>query len=159
MLTPYDVVISNAWRPNDSENLKRSLSRCKVHFFDLPEDDEEKRSRFIKQTDIDLYGKERATELALAEFNRNANEKSEAGFDLAETIFTSPGTDNTRPGFILFAAKTARVARSLCNYTITNSGDVLLNSIVSILEQKHAYRLVRRHKKEDQPTSDASSGS
>jgi hypothetical protein len=89
------------------------------------------------------------------EFNKEANAHAAAGFDLAETIFTAPGTDRTRPNVILFAAATARVAKSLCDYTITNRGDVLLNAVVSALEKKHANLLVRRHvNNDDQPASD-----
>jgi hypothetical protein len=127
-IRPYDVVISNAWRSNDPENRKQPLKMCKVHYFDFPDDR-------LKDAD------ERTREITLDQFNRDANMHSPAGFSLADIIISSPGDDGTKPDVILFAARTAEVASSLCNYTITNRGDVLLNTIVSILEQRHAAKL------------------
>jgi hypothetical protein len=140
-ISPFDVVISNAWRPKDPENLKRPLSMCKVYYFDFA--DNQTADKFIDHTEVDSYGLERARQIALDRFNKEANAHAAAGFDLVETIFSSPGSDKTIPDVILFADATAKVARSLCNYTITNRGDVLLNSIVSILEQRHADRLIK----------------
>ncbi|WP_156944622.1 hypothetical protein [Bradyrhizobium sp. Ec3.3] len=151
-ITPFDIIISNVWRPADTENLKRPLSMCKVHYFDFPNSEEA--NKFIKPVDVVLSGYERAREIALTEFNKEANAHAAAGFVLAESIFAAPSTDRIRPNVILFAAATARVARSLCDYTITNRGDVLLNAVVSALEKKHANLLVRRHvNNNDQPTS------
>lgn len=138
-LSPFDIVISNAWRAKDAENLKGALLICKVYYFDFP--DENTENKFTKQADIDSFGPNRARAIALDQFNSEANAHAAAGFGLAETIASLPGSTITKPNFIVFADATARVARSLCQYTITNRGDVLLNSIVTILEQRHANRL------------------
>jgi CheY-like chemotaxis protein len=36
-ISPYDLVITNIWRPNDPENRQRKLSLCRVHYFDFPD--------------------------------------------------------------------------------------------------------------------------
>jgi hypothetical protein len=85
--------------------------------------------------------RDQARVLALARFNADSNLHSAAGFGLADTILADWGNDDSAPQIIFFTAENARVARPLCGYRITNRGDVLLNSIVSILEQRYAKRL------------------
>jgi hypothetical protein len=35
-IAPYDIVITNVWRPNDPDHLKNELTVCRVHYFDFP---------------------------------------------------------------------------------------------------------------------------
>jgi hypothetical protein len=114
-LSPFDIVISNVWRPDDPDNLKRPLLSCKIHYFDFP--DEAQAEKEISKTDVATYGLERSRIIALDQFNKEVNTNSPAGFSLAETIFSSPGNNKTKPDVVLFAAATARVARvvSVCD--------------------------------------------
>jgi CheY-like chemotaxis protein len=140
-VSPFDIVITDVWRPDDPENLKLPLSKCRVHYFDFP--DRDLAAKTIKQDEVARFGKERAEQLALQRLNDNANAHSPAGFGLAEVILAAPGKEKVTPDIIFFAADTAEVARPLCGFRITNRIDVLLNSVVSILSERHADTLVK----------------
>jgi hypothetical protein len=141
-VSPFDVIITNVWRPADPQNKARKLDICRVHYFDFPSPKLEMDA--MNAQEITQYGKERARELALDRFNVDENLHSAAGFGMAETILSSPGTDKSRPQIIFFSADNARVARPMCGYRITNRADVLLNSVVSILEQRNSKLLVAK---------------
>jgi hypothetical protein len=175
-VSPFDVIITNVWRPHDPENEKRELSVCRVHFFDFPYDNfglnqskimnviepkslkrdaGEKPASTFPHSGLELnytdakevadYGKERSHELALERFNHYTNAHSAAGFGMADIILSAPGTDYTKPQIIFFTTgENAKVARPMCGYAITNRADILLNSVISILEQRHSERLVAK---------------
>jgi CheY-like chemotaxis protein len=138
-VAPYDVIITNVWRPRDPDQRKRSLTVCPVHYFDFPRGLDT--SSFFRDEDL-AKDKDQARALALERFNADANLHGAAGFGLADTVLADWGNDDSVPQIIFFTAENARVARPLCGYRITNRGDVLLNAIVSILEQRYSKRLV-----------------
>jgi CheY-like chemotaxis protein len=135
---PYDVIITNVWRPKDPDQGKRPLTLCPVHYFDFPRGMDTS-SFFVKEEAAKNLDEARVS--ALQRFNADANLHSAAGFGLADTVLADWGNDDSVPQIIFFTAEHARVARPLCGYRITNRGDILLNSIVSILEQRYAKRL------------------
>lgn len=141
-VSPYDVIITNVWRPADPENRAQKLDICRVHYFDFP--DPKLEATFTNAQEVTQYGNERARQLGLDRFNVEANLHGAAGFGLAETVLSLPGTNKTRPQIIFFAADNAKVARPMCGYRITNRADVLLNSVVSILEQRNAQSLAAK---------------
>jgi len=134
-IAPYDVVITNVWRPNDPDHLKNELTVCRVHYFDFPRGLDTKKYFSDEEQAKDA---EQARQLALDHFNVDANKKSASGYDLANTIITLWGNEDQTPPIIFYTAEHD------CGYRITNRGDVLLNSIVSILEQRHANRLAKK---------------
>jgi CheY-like chemotaxis protein len=141
-ISPFDVIITNVWRPADPENKARKLDICRVHYFDFP--DPRLETSFSSAQEIAQYGSEHARELALDRFNIEANLHGAAGYGMAETILSSPGTNSTKPQIIFFSADNARVARPMCGFRITNRADILLNSVVSILEQRNSKLLVAK---------------
>jgi hypothetical protein len=136
-LSPFDLIITNVWRENDPDNQKHKLSLCRVHYFDFPDSKSEKSN--TEFDDINKYGKERARMLALERFNEQQNMQSPAGFAVAESILSALETDS--PKVVFFSAVNAQVARPLCGNGITNDVGVLLNSIVSILGERHSEKL------------------
>lgn len=140
-VVPYDLIITNVWRPSDPDQLKRALTLCAVHYFDFPRGMDTK--KFFPDKEV-AKDPDHARALALDRFNADANLHGAPGFGLADTILTDWGNDDSAPQIIFFSAENARVARPLCGYRITNRADVLLNSIVSILEQRCAKRLAAK---------------
>jgi CheY-like chemotaxis protein len=139
-ISPYDLIITNVWREHDPQNLQLGLSACKVHYFDFPSTTVA--NKYISQVQIsDPAG---ARLLALDRFNADENLHSPAGFSLADQITSNPGTHESKPEIIFFSAINAEVARPMCGYRITNRVDVLLNSIVSILGERHADTLASK---------------
>jgi CheY-like chemotaxis protein len=139
-ISPYDLIITNVWRPKDPQNLQLRLSACKVHYFDFP--DERLAREYMDQVQNPV--REVAKALALDRFNAEQNLHSQAGYSLADQIVSTPGTRESKPEIIFFSAVNAEVARPMCGYRITNRADVLLNSIVSILGERHADSLANK---------------
>jgi hypothetical protein len=140
-VSPFDVLITNVWRPNDPVQGEISLTTCPVHYFDFPEDSfqrqnpkESVRTRF--NNDIDS-------------FNEFANKHAAAGYGLAEIVVSSSEGVSTTPEIVFFSGIHARFARPKCGYRITNRPDVLLNDVVSIVEQRHVNSLSTRASKKN----------
>lgn len=152
-ISPFDIVITNVWRPSDPENGKLKLDRCRVHYFDYPDPKTER----LFLTDPQASDETKA--LALLRFNAEQNLHSPAGFGLAEQIISKPGSKKTRPDIVFFSDDTARVARTMCGRAITNRADVLLNLIVSILSERHSDQLAQQPWERDEKKSTANSSS
>jgi CheY-like chemotaxis protein len=140
-VSPFDVIITNVSHPKDPEHRKRSLTVCRVLYFDFPNSPDMSWTKQYFSLEDQTKDPEQAKQLALARFDLDANIHSEAGFGLADQILYDWGTNDKAPQIIFYTNEFARVARPFCGYRITNRGDVLLNSIVSILEQRYAKRL------------------
>jgi CheY-like chemotaxis protein len=114
----YDLVISDVWRPNEKERVP--LDRCRVRYFEFPDSDI--RRKYSEKNDA----------AALEAFNRDENLRGPHGFGMAEQIDRL----NIDVPIIFYAGRSAQIARSLCGDTITNRADVLLQRIVSLLEER-----------------------
>jgi len=141
-VSPFDIIVTNVWRPNDKEYAERALTLCSVHYFDFP--DEQTAAQSNGADDLRVMTPDTARVQALFRFNQNENQRPPAGFALADIVLSSPGTSESLPDVIFFSAVNAEVARPLCGYTITNRVDVLLNAIVSLLAQRHSDALARK---------------
>jgi len=120
---PFDLIISDVWRPNDP---RIELRRCKIHYFDYP--NEKLRSNYEKPGGG-----------GLERFNLDSNSKGPAGFSMAEQIASED--DDMVPPIIFYAAENARVVRSLCGVRVINRTDTLLQNVVSLLEEQRWKRL------------------
>jgi hypothetical protein len=150
-ISPFDLLITNIWRPKDPDNRQRKLDRCRVHYFDFP--DPSLTKAFMKADELQQYGAEMAKSRALVRFNEEQNTHSPAGFGMAEMLVSAPGTNSSKPEIIFFSAASAEVARPVCGYKITNRIDVLLNSIVSVLGERHADVLAKKPWEPEKPSS------
>jgi CheY-like chemotaxis protein len=142
-VSPYDVIITNVWRPKDPDQLQRALTVCHVHYFDFPRGSETEWTQ-KNSAGEDQAKDPNARDAALERFNTFANQHAAAGYALADEVLADAGDDDTAPQIVFFTAEHARVARPFCGYRITNRADVLLNSIVSILEQRYYKRLASK---------------
>lgn len=136
-IRPVDMIITNVWRPKDPETGKRILTVCRVHYFDFPGGNDKLVSSFYSNTEKADLGEVKSHELALERFNLYENMHAPAGFGMADSILTDSKSDTSNPPIIFFSSQNAEVARPLCGYTITNRADVLLNTIVTLLEIRH----------------------
>ena len=114
---PYDLIVSDIWRPADQQG---PLEHCKVHYFAYPDD---KTRREYEQ--LNRRG--------LSGFNEDANEQGAAGFTMAEAL--ADRESEVIPPVIFYSAGQAKVVRSLCGRTTTNRRDVLLQAVVSAIEE------------------------
>jgi CheY-like chemotaxis protein len=124
--SPYDLIISNVWRPNDP---MIQLKRCQVHYFDYP--DELIRKKYEAPGGAGLTG-----------FNEDQNQHGPAGFGMIEEL--APEQGEMVPRVLFYAGKNAEIVRSLCGDKITNRADILLQSVVSILEEQRWDRILVR---------------
>lgn len=122
---PYDLIISNVWRPKDSRG---PLNRCKIHYFEFPSDE-------IKHEYEQPNGR------GLEGFNDDSNKRGPAGFTMVEKIADLDA--DVTPPVIFYAAESAKIVRSLCGHTITNRRDFLLQAVVSVLEEQRWTELNR----------------
>jgi CheY-like chemotaxis protein len=123
--SPYDLIISDVWR---KEDVRVQLNRCRVHYFDYP--DESLRQRYA----VGSQG--------LIDFNIAQNREGPAGFSMIEQLVPEDGMMN--PPVIFYAGRQASTVRSLCGEKITNRVDVLLHAVVSALEEQRWNELVRK---------------
>jgi CheY-like chemotaxis protein len=124
----FDVVVSNVWRPNEPRETLRKLEKCPVHYFDFPDAKTRK--------DYERAG-------GLEAFNRYSNEHGPAGFSMIEQLVTED--QQTSVPVIFYSGRTADIARSMCGEKMTNRADVLLQTIVSNLEERRWNRLPERN--------------
>jgi CheY-like chemotaxis protein len=125
--TPYSLVITNVFRRNDPGKIP--LKKCRVYYFDFPTAVDE--HKFTGSS----------TAERLAAFNAQENQSGPAGYSLLEQLALDRGA--TAPRTIVFSAENASISRSLCGDIITNRFDILLHSIVSLLEEARADKLRR----------------
>jgi CheY-like chemotaxis protein len=121
----YDIIISDVRRTKDPSGL---LDRCRLHYFDYPNDELKKK--------YEANG-------GLAAFNADQNLTGPAGFSMIEGLVPEDGTMS--PRVIFYSGRNADIVRSLCGDKITNRGDILLQTVVSMLEELHWDRLPKRN--------------
>jgi CheY-like chemotaxis protein len=109
----YDLVISNVGRDEPPTR----LNTCPVHYFEWQDDAQ--RASFNGNLDA---------------FNARINTAPQGGFSMMEQIKEKYG-DNAPP-MIFFTATSGGKVATLCSKTITNRVDLLLQSVVSTLEEK-----------------------
>ncbi|GJH21375.1 hypothetical protein CBA19CS22_32555 [Caballeronia novacaledonica] len=121
-----DLVISNVTREADPA---RPLSNCPAHYYSLPR-----------------WADDGTTLNALNDGIMRGTVKKAAGFSLAEQIATMPSefrdlASPVSPRIVFYTGQSGEISASKCARLVTNRADVLLNSVVSILEEVHWKRL------------------
>lgn len=112
-----DLIISNIARETDKA---QPLRNCPAHYFEMPDGVAEDIATLNKNL---LEGNTKAT-----------------GFSLAETISGLSGlpikfTDHASPRIIFYTAASGTISASQCARLVTNRPAVLLNAVVSALEE------------------------
>jgi CheY-like chemotaxis protein len=123
--TPFDLIISDIDRPRDP---MMPLKRCQIHYFDYPND--ELRERYNKPSGFRLEG-----------FNADQNKSGPAGFSMIEQLVPEY---EAMPRVIFYTRAENASIRSLCGDRITDRPDILLQTVVSILEEERWDRLPDR---------------
>ncbi|MDA9464491.1 response regulator receiver protein [Bradyrhizobium sp. CCBAU 53415] len=121
----FDLVISNLIREHDTSV---PLDRCGAFYFAFP--NEELSQKFAND---------------LGRFNAQTKESPPAGFAMAEKFaqeFPNRFGDTQLPRIIFYTASSGGIATSRCGRIVTNRPDVLLQSVVSALEEFRWDRLV-----------------
>jgi CheY-like chemotaxis protein len=117
-----DLIISNVIRPSDPQT---PLSECPVHYFGVPN----------------------GVNSSLQQINSAANAGTgpTTGFAMAELIAkTSPEyVDPVRPRIIYYSASGGEILAAQCSRFVTNRVDVLLQGVVSALEELRWQKLDR----------------
>jgi hypothetical protein len=113
---PYDLIISNVSR----EPGTGPLIRCPVYYSAIPRGVPWSRT--------------------LGEFNAAQNSSPRLGFAFAEWLANDPISApaymrEQRPKLIFYSASNGGIASSICARTVTNYADVLLQNVVSALEE------------------------
>ncbi|MGT2501218.1 response regulator receiver protein [Bradyrhizobium guangxiense] len=113
---PYDLIISNV---SGAEG-PGSLEKCPVIFSQVPDGVEWKGS--------------------LADFNASQNRSPRMGFAFAEWLATDEVTRKaymqpSQPKLIFYTSSNGGIAANVCARVITNYGDILLQNVVSALEE------------------------
>jgi hypothetical protein len=124
----FDLVISNLVR-HDEATLP--LNKCHAAYFEFPAATEGLRAQFDNN---------------LQEFNAWTQLHPPAGFAMAERFaqaFPDHFADTQAPRIILYTAAAGGVAASACVRTVTNRLDILLQSVISALEELRWYKLLR----------------
>jgi CheY-like chemotaxis protein len=119
-----DLIISNVSRKNEPSS---QLRTCPAHYYALP---------VWANMPLDVLNKG-----IISGTVPNA-----AGFSLAEKIANMPSEFRSlaspeAPRIIFYSARSGEISASKCARLVTNRADVLLNSVVSILEEWHWRRL------------------
>lgn len=120
----FDLVISNMSRPGDTSPLRR----CGAAYFEFPNDK--------VRTE---YGDD------LNRFNGNVQTNPPAGFAMAEELaqkFPHRFGDTQAPRIIFYTLASGGISASACGRIVTNRPDVLLQSVVSALEELRWKKLV-----------------
>jgi hypothetical protein len=109
-----DIIISDVGRDDDVHD---PLQNCPAHYFAVP---------------IGL-----SVELAKLNADTMAGTGKARGFSMAEAISKVAPlyTNHFRPRLIYYSASTGGLAASQCARIVTNRADVLLQSVVSVLEE------------------------
>lgn len=107
----YDLIISNVGREEQSTT---PLNLCKVHYFDFPDN--------AQQDGFDLDT-----------FSAKVNSSPPGGFSFMEQLVAKYG--HSTPIIFYTGSNGGKVA-TLCSNTITNRMDILLQSVVSHLEEQ-----------------------
>jgi len=111
-----DLIISNVVRDGDEHLV---LKNCPAHYFEVP----------------------RGLSVSLAQLNAEtmAGTGRATGFSMAEAISNiealSVYTDHLQPRLIFYSASNGGISTSQCARTVTNRADLLLQSVVSGLEE------------------------
>ena len=79
----------------------------------------------------------------LNDFNKKQNLAAPGGYYLAELIEQKYGYSDGKPKLIFYSAENARISRSFCGNGIYNRYDLLLQAIISQLEEKRWHELVK----------------
>jgi hypothetical protein len=112
-------------RPGDTST---PLAQCRAAYFDFP--DQEARQE---------YGDD------LNRFNANIQTNPPAGFAIAEQLaqkFTDRFGKTQAPRIIFYTLASGGISASACGRIVTNRPDVLLQSVVSALEELRWKQLV-----------------
>jgi hypothetical protein len=113
---PYDLIISNV----DKNPSRDALTKCPVSFSQMP------------------YGE--STSGTLADYNVSQNNAPRQGFAFAEWLATNETTKNAymepqRSKLVFYSGSTGGIATTICARIITNYADILLQNVVSALEE------------------------
>ncbi len=114
----FDLIISNQVRPGD---ISIPLQKCRAAYFAFP--DNHLRTEFAGD---------------LNRFNADTQTNPPAGFAMAEGFaqnFPDQFGDTQVPRVILFTAASGGIAASACVRVVTNRSDILLQSVISALEE------------------------
>jgi CheY-like chemotaxis protein len=112
----YDLIISSS-RHNEQA---APLTLCPVHYFDFPDSDT--RARFNDNLDA---------------FNDAINKAAPGGFVFMEKLKDLEVNHGAKAiPIIFYSASTRGLVRSLCARTTTNRADILLQNVVSSLEEQ-----------------------
>jgi len=120
----FDVVISSV-RFDDKS--RPPLRCCQVHFYDFPS----------------AYTREHSKN-DLAEFNKVSNTSPQGGFALADQLandYPQLIGNYQRSRIIFYTGGAAGVVTVRCARAVTNQADVLLHSVISVLEELRWERL------------------
>ncbi len=114
----YDLIITNVAR----QESPRPLAVCQVHYFDWPSDE-------LKQQ---FNGN-------LGAFNIETNKAGIGGFVFMDEVKAK--YREAAPPIIFYSASNGGKVVSLCAKTITNRADILLQSVISSLEEQRWHEL------------------
>ncbi|MFM0350351.1 response regulator [Paraburkholderia sp. RL17-347-BIC-D] len=120
-----DVIISNISRPNDGSG---ELVKCPAHYYQLPS--WAKGYTSLNQLNLDV----------------NSGKTDTKGFALAEEISKLPNpynalADKEDSKIIFYTARNGGISSSQCGRIVTNRTDVLLNTVISVLEEANWRKL------------------
>jgi len=122
---PFDLVISNQSR----KEKYIPLNKCAAAYFAFPDD----HIRDEYQGDLNR-------------FNADIQQKPPGGFAMAEQFagdFPEQFGDTQAPRIILFTAASGGIAASACVRIVTNRNDILLQSVISALEELRWKQLLK----------------
>jgi hypothetical protein len=112
----YDLIISNV----DGNPAVAPLTKCPVYFSQMPDSG--------------------PTSGTLADFNASQNNAPRQGFAFAEWLATNEATKKAymepqRLKLVFYSGSTGGIATTICARIITNYADILLQNVVSALEE------------------------
>jgi CheY-like chemotaxis protein len=129
----YDLIISNSRQTEPPA----PLTTCPVHYFGWPANVDK----------LDFKG-------SLDSFNEHINAAAPGGFVFMDKVVAQ--YKEGAPPIIFYSASTGGMVTSLCSQAITNRADILLQSVVSSLEQQRWQELKLRDISEsDEKSRDA----
>lgn len=116
--TPFDVVISNVWRPDDDDNPRPPLKLCPLVYSAFPEEPKPPGD--------------------LREFNNKQITSPQGGYAMAEYLaqsFPDMFGDTQKPRIIFYSSSNGGLVSNLCARIVTNRPDIMLQTLISALEE------------------------
>jgi CheY-like chemotaxis protein len=130
-----DLIISDIIRENDKA---QPLKNCPAHYFQVPAGMDADLAKINKDL---LEGQSKATGFSTAEA-------------ISITSTASDYTDHASPRIIFYAASAGTISASQCARLVTNRPAVLLNSVVSALEESRWEKLRKQPLAEKEPIAE-----